>query len=84
MGSAIAEILVHKLVWLYDRLFNTRLDMDGERGMQEDEDYYLTDSEIHRRLLRAGFEGTRKKYFWTQWGLNHLFVARKPSSNPLE
>jgi SAM-dependent methyltransferase len=77
MGSAIAEILVHKVVWLSDKLFKTNVDMDTERGMEEDEEYYLTDKEIIERLQRAGFKNIRKKYFLSQWGLNHLFVGEK-------
>jgi hypothetical protein len=37
----------------------------------------LTDSEIVDRLTRAGFQAIRKRYFPTQWGLNHLFCATK-------
>jgi len=77
MGNPIAEILMHKVVWGYDRLFGTHYDVDTERGMHEEEDYFLTDSEIIDRLKRAGFEDVEKKYFWTQWGLNHLLVAWK-------
>jgi hypothetical protein len=53
--------------------------MDSERGMEADEEYYLTDAEIRDRLTRAGFGGIAKKYFLTQWALNHLFVAKKPA-----
>ena len=75
MGNPLAEILIHKVVRLYDRLFGTNYDVDSERGMGEEEEYYLRDSEIIARLSRAGFKGIRKKWFLTQWGLNHLFVA---------
>lgn len=77
MGSALAEVLVHKLVWIYDKLFKTNYDMDSERGMGEDEEYYLTDHEIAERLMRAGFRRAQRKCFITQWGLNHLIVAWK-------
>ena len=82
MGNPLAEILVHQLVWVYDKVFKTNCDMDGERGMREGEEYYLSDEEILDRLKRAGFLGIRKKYFLTQWGLNHLFVGWKPQSPP--
>ncbi len=75
MGNPVAEILVHKVVALHDRLFGTEHDIDSERGMDEEEQYYLTDSEIIERLKRRGFADIEKKYFWTQWGLNHLFVG---------
>lgn len=78
MGAPVAEVLVHKLVALYDRVLGTDVDMDGERGMGEGEDYYVADAEIFGRLGKAGFEGTRKSRFWTQWGFNSLFLAEKP------
>jgi SAM-dependent methyltransferase len=77
MGNPLSETIVHKLVWLYDRLLKTNLDMDSERGMDEEEEYYLKDKEIIERLQRAGFGGVIKKYFVTQWGFNHLFVGQK-------
>jgi SAM-dependent methyltransferase len=77
MGNPLAELLVHRLVAIYDRLFKTNIDVDTERGMEEEEEYYLTDAEIHTRLERAGFRRVRKKYFGTQWGLNALFVGWK-------
>jgi ubiquinone/menaquinone biosynthesis C-methylase UbiE len=77
MGHPLAEYLVHKLVAFYDRALGTHLDVDGERGMGEEEAYSLRDAEIVERLRRAGFGALRKKRFWTQWGLNHLWVGTK-------
>ena len=77
MGHPIAELLVHQVVWLHDKLLGAGHDMDSERGMEEDESYYLTDTEIVERMARAGFRNIRKKHFFTQWGLNHLFVGWK-------
>lgn len=77
MGNPLAEILVHKLVWFYDTLFGTHVDVDTERGMEEEEEYYLLDGEIRRRLQKAGFTNLRKKYFLTQWCFNHMIVADK-------
>ena len=77
MGNPLAELAVHKVVWIYDRLFGTNLDVDSERGMGEEEAYYLTDSEIVLRLTRAGFQRVTKRWFPTQWGFNHLFVGWK-------
>ncbi len=77
MGNPVAEILAHKVIALHDRLFGTNYDIDSERGMHKEEEYYLKDSEIKKRLKKAGFSGIKKKYFWTQWGLNHLIVALK-------
>lgn len=77
MGNPVAEILVHKLVWLYDKALGTNYDVDSERGMDQEEKYFLTDGEIKKRLRGAGFTGILKKYFVTQWCLNHLFVGWK-------
>ena len=77
MGNPLAEILVHKVVYFYDKFFKTKNDMDTERGMDVDEEYYLLDKEIIERLQRAGFKNVRKKYFITQWFLNHMFIATK-------
>lgn len=77
MGNPLAEILTHKVVWFYDKVFKTSFDMDSQRGMSEEESYFLFDAEILDRFTRAGFKRIRKKYFWTQWGLNHLFVGWK-------
>lgn len=78
MGNPATELLVHKVVYWHDRLFGTNVDMDSERGMGEEEEYFLRDAEIKARLSRAGFCNIQKKYFVTQWFLNHLFVGRKP------
>lgn len=78
MGNPLAEILVHKVVHWHDKLFGTNYDMDSERGMDDEEEYYLLDSEIIERLSLAGFRNITKKYFFTQWGLNHLLIAWKP------
>jgi SAM-dependent methyltransferase len=78
MGHPVAEVAVHKLVHVYDRLFGTNLDMDSERGMEEEESYYLSDVEIAGRLGRAGFGEVTKRRFRTQWGLNHLVIGWKP------
>ncbi len=78
MGNPLAEILVHKLVEGYDRVLGTNIDMDGERGMHEDEDFFVPNREIAERLGRAGFTGSELHYFGTQWGLNHLMIGTKP------
>jgi ubiquinone/menaquinone biosynthesis C-methylase UbiE len=78
MGSRITEVLIHRLVHFYDQILGTKLDMDGERGMHEDEEFHLSDDEIRRLLAGAGFVEVRKVRFTTQWGLNHLFVGTRP------
>ena len=77
MGNPLAEFLTHKVVWFYDKVFKTKFDMDNIRGMSEEESYFLLDPEIYERFTRAGFKRIRKKFFLTQWGLNHLFIGWK-------
>jgi ubiquinone/menaquinone biosynthesis C-methylase UbiE len=77
MGLPIIEVIVHKVVWLYDRVLGTRVDMDAERGMEEGENYFLTEAEIYERLRRAGFRRIFRKPFWTQWGMNRLYIGWK-------
>lgn len=77
MGLPIVEIIVHKVVWFYDRVFGTKLDHDNQRGMAEGEEYYLTGVEIRRLLTKAGFRRIAYKPFWTQWGMNGLYVGWK-------
>jgi ubiquinone/menaquinone biosynthesis C-methylase UbiE len=77
MGNPVAEFLIHNVVKYYDKFFKTNHDMDSERGMMEDEKYYLLDDEIMSLLKNARFKNIKKKYFLTQWGLNHLFIGWK-------
>ncbi len=77
MGNPVAEILIHHLVHFYDNIFGTKYDTDSFRGMVEGEQYFLTDREIKRNLADAGFKDILKKYFTTQYFLNHLFVGWK-------
>jgi catechol 2,3-dioxygenase-like lactoylglutathione lyase family enzyme len=77
MGVPVVEVIVHRLVWFYDRFLGFHVDMDTERGMAEEEAYFLRDSEIRERLERAGFQRVIRKPFRTQWGLNRLYVAWK-------
>jgi SAM-dependent methyltransferase len=77
MGLPIVEIIVHKVVWFYDRVFGTKLDHDNQRGMAEGEEYYLTGAEIRKLLTKAGFRRIAYKPFWTQWGMNGLYVGWK-------
>ncbi|GAB4138528.1 MAG: hypothetical protein Kow0040_25960 [Thermogutta sp.] len=77
MGNPIAEILVHWLVASYDRILGTAVDVDNERGMSDEESYYLTPGAVFSYLSRAAFVNLRRKRFWTQWGLNSLFEGWK-------
>ena len=77
MGNPLAETVVHKVIALHDRIFKSKQDVDAERGMEEGEEFFLTDTEIKNRLIKAGFFNIRKIFFVTQCGLNHLFTAVK-------
>lgn len=77
MGNPLVEIVVHKVVWFYDKFFKTNFDVDTERGMEHDEDYYLTDKQIIDLLIDTNFQFKKRKKFITQWGLNHLIIGRK-------
>lgn len=79
MGNPIAELLAHLVIWISDTVFKTKVDFDTERGMDDEEDYYLTGKEIITRLKIAGFSKINRKYFFTQWGLNSLFLGWKES-----
>ena len=78
MGNPLAELAIHRLVHVYDRLLGTKLDMDTERGMHEDEEYFVRDRVIVEHLAAGGFRDVRKRSFVTQWGLNHLLTAQRP------
>lgn len=77
MGLPIVELIVHRVVWFYDHFFGTHVDMDSERGMENGEAYFLSESEIRERLARAGFKRVTRKSFVTQWGMNRLYVGWK-------
>jgi len=80
MGNPLAELAVHQVIHLYDRVFGTNNDVDSERGMVEGETYYITPTEIRSLLENAGFHSIQRKSFWTQWWLNHMYIGRKGDS----
>lgn len=45
--------------------------------MEKGESEYIKDTEIVERMAHAGLRDIEKKYFLTQWGLNHLLVGWK-------
>lgn len=77
MGHPLAEAAIHKLVLYYQKFLGPDFEMDTQRGMDDDEEYYVTDKEIVQRLNGCGFYGIQKKYFLTQWGLNHMILGHK-------
>ncbi|UCC31079.1 MAG: class I SAM-dependent methyltransferase [Phycisphaerales bacterium] len=78
MGKPVAELAAHLAIYTYDKLFGTNHDVDMERGMEDGETYFVTEREIRRRLTSAGFVDIGRKLFWTQWGLNRLYIGWKP------
>lgn len=78
MGHPAAEWAIHRLVAFYDRVLGTSLDVDEERGMHDDEAYFVPNSEIAARLRRAGFHRITRRRIWTQWGLNGLVEGWNP------
>ena len=74
-GEPITQWLIHKWIWLYDRVFSTNWDVDRERGMEEGESYCVPEREIVRLISEASFCLERKVYF--QWHLNKVFVCKK-------
>lgn len=77
MALPAIEVIVHGVVWLYDRLLGTSLDHDNRRGMAEGEEYYVTGKEIRARLARAGFMRVTYHPFLTQWCLNGMYIGHK-------
>jgi SAM-dependent methyltransferase len=77
MGNHLAEVSVHRLVHTYHHRFHSHEDMDGERGMEHEESYSVSPREIARLIDAAGFSSLRRRRFWSQWGLNSLYVATK-------
>ncbi len=76
MGNKFLEIAAHKVLEIHDRFLNKK-NIYHNHGTKEEEVYYLPDREIINLLKQAGFADIKKKYFWTQWGLNHMFSGAK-------
>ncbi len=77
MGRPFVEVIVHRLVTFYDRRFHTDFDMDNQRGMDDEEDYFIRLKEIRRLLKQVGFVRLKRRSFVSQWGMNGLFMGCK-------
>lgn len=84
MTNALALLVVHRVVEVYDQVFKTQHDMDNIRGMGYEEEFYLKDSEIRNRLIKAGFTNLQKRRFWTVWGLNWVTIGWKADQTLLQ
>lgn len=76
MGNRFLETAAHKVLEAHDHLLKEE-NVYHNHGTEEEEIYHLSDKEILVLLAKAGFKDLRKKYFLTQWGLNHLFIGNK-------
>lgn len=74
-GEPITQYLHHKWVFLYDKIFGTNVDVDTERGMEEDEQYCMPHKEILRLFAESGLSFIKREKF--QWGLNNVFISEK-------
>ena len=74
-GEPITQFLHHKWVNFLDKIFKTNIDVDTERGMEEDEEYCMPHKEILLLFDQVGMNLLRRERF--QWGLNNVFVAEK-------
>ena len=61
MGVPRAEVLVHYVVSLYDKVFGTSHDMDRERGMGEEEAFFFFYYFFFYCLRKANFIDIKKK-----------------------
>lgn len=76
-GEPVTQYLHHKWVYLYDTVFGTKVDVDTQRGMEEDEEYCMPHREIMSLMTESSFRFIKRERF--QWGLNNVFVAEKPA-----
>ena len=78
-GEPITQYIQHQLVWFFDKIFKTKLDVDSERGMEEDEQYCMPKKEIISLIKESNMELIKIEYF--QWSLKKVFVAEKREKN---
>ncbi len=72
-GEPVTQYILHKWIALVDRVFKTSWDLDGQRGMHEEEEYAMATREILELYAHANFEILGIHRF--QWGLNKVFVG---------
>jgi len=70
-ATPLAWILVHKVGFFFERV------LGRPRSSEQDDELFCTDDHVVDVLEQAGFRNITKKYFFTQWLLNHLFVGWK-------
>ena len=73
-GESITQFLVHKWSRLYHGL-QGHLDMDTERGMEEDEEFCMPRKELLSYLNTPPLKFVGRKRF--MWGLNNVYMSIK-------
>jgi len=73
-GEPITQLLTHKWQHFYFGL-RGEVDMDHERGMEEDEQFCMPRAELLGYLNTPPLKHVLTKDF--QWNLNHVYVAEK-------
>lgn len=73
-GEPITQYLVHVWVHCLSRLQGT-LDVDSERGMEEDEEYCMPREELISHLNTPPLKFVQRGRF--MWGLNNIYTAEK-------
>jgi SAM-dependent methyltransferase len=69
--TPLAWISVHKIGFLFEGV------LGRPRSSEQDDELFCTDHDVVGVLERVGFCDVAKKYFITQWCLNHEFVGWK-------
>lgn len=73
-GEPITQYIHH--MWYHLLLkFQGKVDVDTERGMEEDEQYCMPQKEIYQYLNSYGLKLIKRKRI--MWGLNNVYVAEK-------
>jgi ubiquinone/menaquinone biosynthesis C-methylase UbiE len=76
-GNPVAELIVHNMGFIY---YDVKAFLDKKKNdgpSEKDDELFVPDKEIISRLKAAGFKNINKKYFITQWFLNHMIIAEK-------
>jgi SAM-dependent methyltransferase len=73
-GEPITQLLLHKWASFYFSL-QGELDMDSERGMEEEEEYCMPREELLSYLNTPPLKLVKRKRF--MWGLNNVYLAEK-------
>lgn len=73
-GEPITQTICH-IYWEYASKLIGKVDMDNERGMEDDEEYCMPYNELMSYLNMPPLKFIKRKKF--MWGLNNVYVAKK-------